>query len=158
MDWAKGTAACQCCQQSRNRTPTGAQVLLVNKDDASETTFYIGGPGVSRSNPDYVAMEVINTVFGGRFTSWLNDELRVNTGLTYGANSDFSPLEKCRHVPDLNLYCNKKYGSGDGQSTGSVQPPALQQALMKKRLTSAKNYVKGGFPPRYETAGQLAAF
>jgi hypothetical protein len=36
--------------------------------------FYIGAPGVSRNNPDYVAIEVVNP-FGGRFTSMLNDEL-----------------------------------------------------------------------------------
>jgi hypothetical protein len=34
--------------------------------------LYIGAPGVSRNNPDYVAIEV-NTLFGGRFTSMLND-------------------------------------------------------------------------------------
>ena len=67
--------------------------MLINKDDAKETTFYIGAPGISRNNPDYVAIDVINTLFGGRFTSMLNDELRVNTGLTYGANSRFSPLK-----------------------------------------------------------------
>ena len=67
----------------------GAKVLLVNKEDARETTFLIGGLGISRNNPDYVAIDVINTVFGGRFTSMLNDELRVNSGLTYGANSRF---------------------------------------------------------------------
>ena len=27
---------------------------------------------------------------------------------------------------------------------------------MRNPLTSAKNYVKGQFPPRYETSGQLA--
>ena len=56
--------------------PTGNRVLLVNKDDAKETTFYIGAPGISRNNPDYVSIEVVNTLFGGRFTSMLNDELR----------------------------------------------------------------------------------
>jgi len=29
----------------------------------------------------------VNTLFGGRFTSMLNDALRVNSGLTYGAGS-----------------------------------------------------------------------
>lgn len=68
-----------------------SRVLLVNKEDAMETQFVIGQLGIKRSNPDYVAIEVINTVLGGRFTSWLNDTLRVNAGLTYGAISMFSP-------------------------------------------------------------------
>jgi predicted Zn-dependent peptidase len=71
--------------------PQESRVLLVNKEDARETTF-IGAPGVSRNNPDYVAIEVVNTLFG-RFTSMLNDELRVNSGLTYGASSRFNALK-----------------------------------------------------------------
>jgi predicted Zn-dependent peptidase len=63
-----------------------------------ETTFYIGAPGVSRNNPDYVAIEVVNTLFGGRFTSMLNDELRVNSGLTYGASSRFNALKNGVHL------------------------------------------------------------
>ena len=69
--------------------PTQSKVLLVNKGDATESTFVIGGPGIARDNKDFVAISVINTVLGGRFTSWLNDELRVNSGLTYGARSRF---------------------------------------------------------------------
>lgn len=135
--------------------PGKQQVLLVNKDDAKETTFYIGAPGISRNNPDFVSIDVINTLFGGRFTSMLNDELRVNTGLTYGARSSFSAL---------------KNGGSFLISTftaGKTTEPAIDKALEvldklhkegidEKALTSAKNYVKGQFPPRYETAGQLA--
>ncbi|HVG40568.1 MAG TPA: pitrilysin family protein, partial [Chitinophagaceae bacterium] len=79
--WEKGTPPASIANKPITAA-SEAKVLLVNKNDARETTFYIGGPGVPRSNPDYVAMEVVNTVFGGRFTSWLNNELRVNTGLT----------------------------------------------------------------------------
>ncbi len=135
--------------------PTKQQVLLINKDDAKETTFYIGAPGISRNNPDYVSVDVVNTLFGGRFTSMLNDELRVNTGLTYGAGSQFSAL---------------KNGGTFAISTftaGKTTEPAIDKAIEvlnklhstgidEKSLVSAKNYVKGQFPPRYETAGQLA--
>src|SRR3990172_3589741 len=55
-----------------------SRVLLVNKEAATETQFLIGSFGIERKNPDYVAFRLINTVLGGRFTSWLNDELRVN--------------------------------------------------------------------------------
>ena len=135
--------------------PSENRVLLVNKEDAKETTFYIGAPGIARNNPDYVAIDVVNTLFGGRFTSMLNDELRVNSGLTYGANSRFSAL---------------KNGGSFIISTftaGKTTEPAIDKALEvlnklhstgidEKSLASAKNYVKGQFPPRFETASQLA--
>ncbi len=67
-----------------------SSVYLINKDNARETTFMIGGFGVSMNNPDQIQIDVINTILGGRFTSWLNDELRVNAGYTYGARSNFA--------------------------------------------------------------------
>lgn len=133
-----------------------ARVLLVNKEDARETTFMIGGLGIRRDNPDYVAVEVVNTVFGGRFTSWLNDELRVNSGLTYGARSSFNSLKNSGTFAISTFTASK------------TTQPAIEKALQvldslhtnginEKTLTSAKNYVKGQFPPRYETSSQLAA-
>ncbi len=153
--WKKGAmpqanlAAASIGKQSENR------VLLVNKDDAKETTFYIGAPGISRNNPDFIAIDVVNTLFGGRFTSMLNDELRVNTGLTYGANSRFSALKNGGSFIISTFTASK------------TTEPAIDKALEvlnrlhvngidEKSLLSAKNYVKGQFPPRYETAGQLS--
>lgn len=133
----------------------GARVLLVNKDDARETTFYIGGPGVPRSNPDYVAIEVVNTVFGGRFTSWLNDELRVNTGLTYGARSNFNRL-KNGGTFQISTFTATKNTEAAMDKALEVLKKLHTTGIDAKTLTSAKNYVKGGFPPRYETSGQLA--
>ncbi|TDE18299.1 M16 family metallopeptidase [Dyadobacter psychrotolerans] len=132
-----------------------SRVLLVNKDDARETTFLIGGKGVDYSSPDYVPIIVVNTILGGRFTSWLNDALRVNSGLTYGANSRFGRY---------------KYAGTFAISTftkNSTTVPAVDMALSvldslhksgidEKTLASAKAYVKGDFPPDYESAGALA--
>ncbi|MDP5107294.1 MAG: insulinase family protein, partial [Polaribacter sp.] len=116
---------------------------------------YIGAPGVAKNNKDIVAIEVINTLFGGRFTSMINSELRINSGLTYGANSRF---------------INYKYGGSflistftENKSTEQAIDLALEvlnklhsDGLTEELLTSAKNYVKGQFPPDYETTGQLS--
>ncbi len=135
--------------------PTSNRVLLINKDDAKETTFYIGAPGISRNNPDFVSIDVVNTLFGGRFTSMLNDELRVNTGLTYGANSRFTPLK------NGGTFAISTFTAG--KTTEAAVDKALEvlntlhdKGINDTSLASAKNYVKGQFPPRYETSGQLA--
>ncbi|MEJ7778016.1 MAG: pitrilysin family protein [Daejeonella sp.] len=152
----KATAQARKNEAAVAITPVnGNRILLVNKEDARETTFLIGGIGIRRDNPDFVAIEVVNTVFGGRFTSWLNDELRVNSGLTYGANSRFTPLKNSGTFAISTFTANK--------TTEATIDKALQvldslhkQGFNDKTLASAKNYVKGQFPPRYETAGQLA--
>lgn len=135
--------------------PNNARVLLVNKDDARETTMYIGGKGISRNNPDFVAIEVINTVLGGRFTSWLNDELRVNSGLTYGANSRFSSLKNAGTFY-VSTFTATKTTEPTIDKALEVLKKLQTTGVDEETLTSAKNYVKGQFPPDYETAGQLA--
>ncbi len=152
--WAKGTPPANVASKPIPSI-SEAKVVLVNKGDARETTFYIGGPGVPRSNPDYVAMEVVNTVFGGRFTSWLNNELRVNTGLTYGASSGFSRLKNAGNFRISTFTATKNTEAAIDKSL-EVLHRLHTSGIEEQTLTSAKNYVKGQFPPRYETAGQLA--
>lgn len=131
------------------------RVLLVNKPDARETTFLIGGPGIPYDNPDYVPIMVVNTILGGRFTSWLNDALRVNSGLTYGAGSRFNRLKRggtfyistftknSTTVPAIDMALN-------------VLDSLHYTGLNEDILASAKAYVKGDFPPNYESSGALA--
>jgi zinc protease len=132
-----------------------AQVLLVNKGDAKESTFMIGGPGIRYSNPDFTAVSVVNTILGGRFTSWLNSELRVNSGLTYGARSRF----------DAKQLGGGFYISSFTQTATTTEAIDLAidtyqrlwlQGIDKATLESAKSYVKGQFPPNYETSSQLS--
>jgi len=135
--------------------PSGNRVLLVNKDDSRETTFMIGGKGVAWNNPDIVQIDIINTILGGRFTSWLNTELRINSGLTYGARSGFP-----HYKYNGTFYAYSFTGT---ENTVEAIDLALQvldrlhkEGINQETLTSAKNYIKGQFPPDYETSGALA--
>ncbi|MEJ7627298.1 MAG: pitrilysin family protein [Ferruginibacter sp.] len=153
--WQQGKQA-QNLASKPVTTFTANRVLLINKDDAKETTFYIGAPGISRNNSDFVAVDVVNTLFGGRFTSMLNDELRVNTGLTYGANSRFTPLKNAGSFA-ISTFTAGKTTEAAIDTALSVLNKLHANGINEKSLSSAKNYVKGQFPPRYETPGQLAS-
>ena len=154
-DWKKSTKPQVNLAEKAIEKATANRVLLINKADARETTFNIGASGISRNNPDYVAIDVINTLFGGRFTSMLNDELRVNTGLTYGANSRFSPLKNGGAFAISTFTANKTTEAAIDK-TLEVLNNLHKNGIDENSLASAKNYVKGQFPPRYETAGQLS--
>ncbi|WP_432383269.1 M16 family metallopeptidase [Duganella sp. P38] len=132
-----------------------ARVLLVNKADAIETTFLIGGAGIARNDPDYVPLQVVNTVLGGRFTSWLNDELRVNSGLTYGASSGFGTLSQTGTFAISSFTALPKTEAALALAHKTYQR-LWDKGIDKATLDSAKAYVKGQFPPRYETSEQLA--
>jgi zinc protease len=133
-----------------------SRLLLVDKPDATQTYFWIGQPGIHRTHPDRVTLGIINTLFGGRFTSMLNDELRVNSGVTYGAVcrldtqrltgaigiATFTPTETTAKAVDLALDVLKRLG---------------EKGISAEQLSSAKAYIKGSYPTQHlETADQLA--
>jgi zinc protease len=132
-------------------------VYLINKDNAKETTFMIGGFGVPMNNQDQIQIDVINTILGGRFTSWLNDELRVNAGYTYGARSRFASYRTAGTFYISTFTATKNTEAAIDLALKTYNR-LFEKGIDEATLKSAKNYVKGQFPPGYETAGSLAGF
>jgi zinc protease len=133
----------------------GKKLLLIDKPDATQTYFAIGNIGTAANDPDRVAIRVVNTIFGGRFTSELNEALRVESGYTYGANSVF----EARKAPGpFGIFSFTK-----NETTTPAIDLALQvleklhkNGVTEEQLKSAKSYIKGQFPPTIETSSQLA--
>src|SRR5580704_7390515 len=133
----------------------GKRLLLVDKPDASQVYFTIGNTGVSATDPDRVAIRVVNTIFGGRFTSELNEALRVESGYTYGAESFFDDRKLAGPFAIFSFTKN--------ETTTPAIDLALQvlaklhkDGVTEEQLKSAKSYIKGQFPPNIETSRQLA--
>jgi predicted Zn-dependent peptidase len=137
------------------------RVLLVDAPDAVQSYFWAANLGVAKNDPRRAALDVVNTVFGGRFTSMLNTELRIRTGLTYGANTRFNRLSQWG---DWQL-------SSFTRTEKTIEAIDLAFATLDKlhvggldaaQLDSSKRYLQGQFPPTLETAvqwaGQLASF
>ncbi|MGB5258031.1 MAG: pitrilysin family protein [Woeseiaceae bacterium] len=134
----------------------GRNVLLINAPGATQTYFWLGNLGVAIDYPRRAELNLANTVFGGRFTSMLNTELRVNAGLTYGARStlqrpsmpgaviisSFTETSTTTEAIDLALEVLKTF---------------RKSGLDDDMLLSARNYIMGQFPPQLETAPQVAA-
>jgi zinc protease len=65
------------------------KVVIVDKPGAPQTALIAFGLGVARATPDYPAVNVMNSVLGGLFSSRINMNLREKNGFTYGAFSEF---------------------------------------------------------------------
>jgi zinc protease len=133
----------------------GRRVLLVDKPDATQTYFWIGNTGIARNDPDRAAVTLANTLLGGRFTSLLNTELRIKSGLSYGASSAVIQ-ETQPGVLTLSSYTKT-------ESTGRAIDLALdvlgrfrREGMDDTVLASTQAYVLGQFPPKLETGAQLA--
>ncbi len=63
--------------------PAKAGIYLVNKSDVNQSEIRMIGMGIERRNPDYFALQVMNEIFGGGFSSRLFVNLRTKAGLAY---------------------------------------------------------------------------
>jgi zinc protease len=58
-------------------------VYLAQKSDVNQSNVWIVGLGTERNNPDYYALDVMNTMFSGGFGSRLFQAVRTRLGLAY---------------------------------------------------------------------------
>jgi zinc protease len=131
-------------------------VYLIDKPGAAQSEIRIGHPGVARSNPDYYALLVMNTMLGGTFTSRLNTNLRETHGWSYGARSSFQMYR----------------GEGPFTAAAGVQTNATDSSLVEffreinrirtepvgaEELQKIKNFVALRLPDQLETTQDVAA-
>lgn len=136
--------------------PAGTRVLLVDKPDATQTYFTIAQPGVRRSTPDRVPLILVNTLFGGRFTSMINNALRVESGLTYGASSRVQ-MGRLDGAIEINTYTKTETTEKAIDMALEVLKGLGDKGITADQLASVKAYVKGEYPTRaIQTADQVA--
>lgn len=70
--------------------PLAARVFLVDKPGAAQSEVRVGTMSVASTDPDWWALQVLNHVLGGAFTSRINLNLREAKGWTYGARTGFA--------------------------------------------------------------------
>jgi len=133
----------------------GRRVLLIDKPGATQSYFWIGNVGVSVHYPQRAELNIANTLFGGRFTSMLVDEMRTKAGLTYGVRSVL------RQPSQPGSFAIVSFTKTDMTVVAIDLAIELLARLRDdgfddELITSGKNYILGQFPPRLETAEQLA--
>jgi zinc protease len=151
--WAKATAPAATLPKPAR--VSGRRVWLIDSPGSVQTYFWMGNVGVDRRYSGRPALDLVNTLYGGRFTSILNTELRIKSGLSYGASSrftrgtvpgeftirSFAQTENTVKALDLTL-----------ETLGQLKRGNLAPDM----LESARAYVLGQFPLQLETAAHWA--
>lgn len=133
----------------------GRRVLLVDAPGATQTHFWVGNVGVAVDYPQRAELNLANTVFGGRFTSMLMTELRIKAGLTYGARSTLWRPSRSGSVV-ISSFTETSTTVEAIDMALDVLEQLRDSGLDDDMVLSARNYIMGQFPPRLETASQIA--
>jgi len=126
--------------------------------DLTQTTMFIGHPGIKRENPDYYAVYVMNYIMGGGgFSSRMMQNIRDNHGLVYTIYSYFS---------------SKYYGGAFfifAQTKNKTKEKALKlikeeinemknNGVSEPEIRDAKSYIIGSFPLKLDTMSKIASY
>jgi zinc protease len=128
-----------------NRTITQANIIL-------------GHAGVSRGNPDYYSLSVMNYILGGGgFASRLVERIRNKRGLAYSVASFFDPG---KYPGSFQIILQTKNASAREAISLALQQLDLiqKEPVSERELEGAKKYLIGSFPLRLDTQGKLANF
>ena len=134
---------------------TGTEVVIYDKQDATQTQIRIGCNGMPLNAPDYPALEVARTVYGGTFASRLMDEIRINRGLTYGVR-----YRSYSYKPGGVAYVTTfTKNSTVGEVIDIVFAEAVRmqtEAMPDSEMTDGASYQCGTYPLDFETNDALA--
>ncbi len=151
----KSTAPAPASTPQATPAPGARTVYLIDKPGAAQSVIRIGWTGVPRSTPDYYAIQVLNTILGGSFTSRLNTNLRETHGYAYGAGSSFDMrLSAGPFFATANVQTDK---TSESLTEFFTELANIGKPVSAEELEKAKNYLALGFPQDFETTQDIAS-
>src|SRR5687767_1297376 len=150
--WQRGNVTPVTYSDPPKAGPT--TIYLIDKPGAAQSSFRIATVGVPRSTKDYFALNVMNTILGGSFTSRLNQNLRETRGYTYGARSRFDMRQSAGPFTASAEIVAAKTDSGLVEFMKELN--AIRDTVPSIELSKAKRYLQLGLPSDFETTQQIA--
>jgi len=124
----------------------------------TQANIILGNEGISRQNPDFYALSVMNYVLGGGgFASRLVEEIRDKRGLAYSVMSFF---DSGKYPGSFQVVLQTKNASAsDAISLVLKEMERIRDnPISEKELEGAKKYLIGSFPLRLDTQAKRATF
>jgi zinc protease len=124
----------------------------------TQANIILGHQGVSRQNPDFYALTVMNYILGGGgFASRLMEEIRNKRGLAYSVASFF---DAGKYPGSFQIVLQTKNASAREAISIALQQMERirKEPVSEKELEGARKYLIGSFPLRLDTQGSIANF
>ncbi len=124
----------------------------------TQANLILGHEGITRDNPDFYAVTVMNYILGGGgLTSRLMEEIRDKRGLAYSVYSFF---DAGKYQGSFQIVLQTKNASARESIELAVEQMSRvrTQLISDKELESAKKYLIGSFPLRFTTQDRIAGF
>lgn len=137
------------------RQVSGRTIYLVDKPGAAQSVVRLGRIGVSRSTKDYFALEVMNVVLGGSFTSRLNQNLREDKGYSYGAGSAFGWLPAAGPWSASASVQTQSTGPAIAEFMNELR--GMHEPISADEVERARNFLAMRYPAGFQSVAGIAA-
>ena len=126
------------------------------KLDVAQASLVLGGKGLARLDPDYMAAYLVNHILGGgSFTSRLYHEVREKRGLAYSVYSMLFPL---KHTAAFFVMTGTRADRAN-ETIDVIESEVrriAQEGPTADELAKAKSYVKGSYALAFDTSPKIA--
>lgn len=130
--------------------------LTVVPFDTPQSVAIFGHEGIFRNDPDFFPAFVANEIFGGRgLQSRLMQEVRIKRGLTYGIGSFLAPQDHAALVLSQVATANERMNETVDVVRAEWARIAAE-GVTEEELESAKTYLTGAYPLRFDGNAQIA--
>jgi len=138
-------------------TAQGLGRRIVIPIDVPQAVVTFGGPGIERSDPDFMAAYLVNHILGGgTFSSRFYREVREKRGLAYGVSDSLVWFKRAAVV--LGGTATRADRAGDALSVIQRETRRMaEQGPTPEELAAAKAYVKNSFVLALDTSSHIAA-
>jgi zinc protease len=130
-------------------------IILADKPGAVQSEVRVSHVGMARTEDDFFAATVMNSVLGGVFSSRLNLNLRERLGYTYGASSSFG----LRRLPGTFSISSAIQSEHTAHAVSEMlrDMREMQETLAPAaEVADAAGYLAGIFPLQLQTTDGLS--
>ncbi|HUP30156.1 MAG TPA: insulinase family protein, partial [Usitatibacter sp.] len=152
--WRQGAVPAKALPQA---APAGkATVYLMDRPGALQSNIVAAMLAPPRNNPDDVTTQVLNSVFGGGFSSRLNLNLREDKHWSYGVRSALPDARGQRAYYSISPIQTDKTADAMKEIVSEYRKVAGAGPITAKELQEAQARLTLSQPGNFETAAQLA--
>ncbi|MBI5755937.1 MAG: insulinase family protein [Nitrospirae bacterium] len=131
--------------------------LLIDRN-ITQANIVLGHTGISRDNPDFYAVSVMNYILGGAgLTSRLSKEIREDKGLAYSVYSSFD-VNKYPGAFAVGVQTKNKSARIAIEEILSELKRIREEPVSDDELKDAKAYLTGSFPLKLDTSAKIAGY
>lgn len=138
-------------------TPRGLGRRIVIDVDVPQAVVTFGGPGIARSDPQFMAAYIVNHILGGgSFSSRLYREVREKRGLAYGVSNSLVWFRHAAVV--LGGTATRADRTADALAVIEQETKRMaENGPTAEELAAAKSFLKGSYALTLDTSGKIAA-